>query len=60
MEDVSTFYELFQNLSGALTRSAVNTHLRERDPHFIDLDQRQYNILIDQWLYQMIGYGMKK
>ena len=53
MEDVSTFYELF--LSGALTRNAVNAHLRKRDAHFIELDQRQYDILIDKWLYQMIG-----
>ena len=53
MEDVSTFYELF--LSGALTRNAVNAHLRQRDSHFIPLDQRQYDMLIDKWLYQMIG-----
>ena len=53
MEDVSTFYELF--LSGALTRNAVNAHLRKRDAHFIELNQRQYDILIDKWLYQMIG-----
>ena len=53
MEDVSTFYELF--LSGALTRNAVNAHLRQRDAHFIPLDQRQYDMLIDKWLYQMIG-----
>ena len=53
MEDVSTFYELF--LSGALTRNAVNAHLRKRDAHFIELNQRQYDILVDKWLYQMIG-----
>ena len=54
MEDVSTFYELF--LSGALTRDAVNAHLRKRDSHFIELNQRQYDMLIDKWLYQMIGF----
>lgn len=53
MEDVSTLYELF--LSGSLTRNAVNSHLRKRDSHFIELDQRQYDMLIDKWLYQMIG-----
>ena len=53
MEDVSTFYELF--LSGALTRNAVNAHLKARDAHFIELNQRQYDMLIDKWLYQMIG-----
>ena len=53
MEDVSTFYDLF--LSGALTRNAVNAHLKARDAHFIELDQRQYDMLIDKWLYQMIG-----
>lgn len=53
MEEVSTFYELF--LSGAMTRSAVNIFFKNRDPHFAELDERQYNILIDKWLYEMIG-----
>lgn len=53
MEDVSTFYELF--LSGAKTRSDVNIFLKNRDPHFSELDERQYNILLDKWLYEMIG-----
>ena len=53
MEDVSTFYELF--LSGAKTRSDVNIFLKNRDPHFSELDERQYNILLNKWLYEMIG-----
>ena len=52
MQDESTFYELM--LSGALTRDEVNAILKNRDSHFVELDQRQYNMLLNQWLFQMI------
>ena len=53
MQDESTFYDII--LSGAGTLSEVNEVLSMRDPHFVKLSQDELDILIDQWLFQMLA-----
>ena len=53
MQDESTFYDII--LSGADTLPEVNALLTQRDPHFVELKQDELDMLIDQWLFQMLA-----
>ena len=53
MQDESTFYDII--LSGADTLPEVNALLTKRDPHFDPLKQDERDLLIDQWLFQMLA-----
>ena len=57
MDDDSIFYDLF--LSGSFTRSQVNTELKKRDSYFVGLTDRQYNFILEQWLFQMLSNGFE-
>ena len=53
MQDLSTYYDVM--LSGAQTLAEVNAVLAKRDPHFIELSQEELDILVSQWLFQMLS-----
>ena len=53
LQDISTYYAVI--LSGAETLSEVNEVLTKRDPHFDPLTQQELDILVDQWLFQMLS-----
>ena len=53
MQDESTFYDII--LSGAESLSEINELLSMNDPHFVKLSQNELDILIHQWLFQMLA-----
>ena len=53
MQDLSTYYDVM--LSGAGTLAEVNAVLAKRDPHFIGLSQEELDLLVSQWLFQMLS-----
>ena len=53
MQDVSTYFDVI--LSGAETLAEVNAVLAQRNPHFVQLNQQELDILIDHWLFQMLA-----
>ena len=53
MQDLSTYYDVI--LSGARTLAEVNAVLAKRDPHFIGLSQEELDLLVSQWLFQMLS-----
>ena len=53
LQDISTYYAVI--LSGAETLSEVNEVLTKRDPHFSPLTQQELDILVNQWLFQMLS-----
>ena len=53
MQDLSTYYDVM--LSGAQTLAEVNAVLAKRDPHFIELSQEELDLLVGQWLFQMLS-----
>ena len=53
MQDESTFYDII--LSGAESLSEINELLSMNDPHFVKLSQNELDILVHQWLFQMLA-----
>ena len=53
MQDLSTYFDVI--LSGAGTLAEVNAVLTKRDPHFIGLSQEELDLLVSQWIFQMLS-----
>ena len=53
MQDLSTYYDVI--LSGARTLAEVNAVLTKLDPHFIGLSQEELDLLVSQWIFQMLS-----
>jgi len=53
MQDLSTYFDVI--LSGAVTLAEVNAVLTKRDPHFNGLSQEELDLLVSQWLFQMLS-----
>ena len=53
MQDLSTYFDVI--LSGAGTLAEVNAVLTKRNPHFIGLRQEELDLLVSQWLFQMLS-----
>ena len=50
--DEATFYELW--LSESLTRKHLEHYMRQYNPTFNRLSDRQFNMIMEQWIFQML------